>query len=160
MKEANEMITGMSYYIGHLYALMDILSRGQNSFVQQQLYNNLRTLDPKTLALKFGAMQENSKDAMQENSKDYLLQVRDPLLQEYQRSRDILLKAIEKETDSEEKKYLEDLLQEFDGPFNLLSTLDANSSPEYTDSIKKTIDHSMAKLFEKMQGREKGYDGM
>ena len=109
----------------HLYALMDILASGICMPPVRILYRKIREKGPNV----------NMEEVKQEISQE-----------SFDESRKKLTYVIEHTDDEEKKKTFETLREELDGMYNLYSTLDKNSSPEYVEQVMGNLKATMMKM--------------
>jgi hypothetical protein len=132
----NENMTiykSVSKKLDHLYKLCDVLVDGCFSAPHRSLYAKYRELgpfnQPKTKREEFEIMKGLA-------------------VASYLRGRKIIIDAMNAAEDPEGKKFFEQKLKETDSIFNLMETIDENSSEDYIKSVLADVNSSIKKLFD------------
>lgn len=125
------LIKNLQDQIDHIYILIDSMAGGVCSPMHRSIYLKLRKLSP-----------AEAKKA----SKDKGKFLRSVTTEGYVETRDKLKKIIEATTDPLEVKKFEGAIEELDGIFNLLDTIDHESDPEHINKIMENVLMSVDKL--------------
>lgn len=123
----------VSQKLDHLYKLCDVLIDGCFSPPHRALYSKYRELGP----FKQPQTRREEYDIMKQLAVD-----------SYTRGRKVILDQINSTQDPAEKEFFELKLKETDGIFNLMETIDENSSEEYIKGVMADVNSSFKKLFD------------
>lgn len=123
--------------VSHLSMLLDIAACGMCSPMHRALYEKFYKMDP---------------DKALEKMKDKEGIMREISSEGYLKTRKALEKIKNNTEDPIQKELFEEAINELDGVYNLLSTIDKKTSPEHTDQIMNNVFSSLEKL------KEKGFD--
>ena len=125
----------MNNKIKHLYMLSDLLSN----------------IAPTPIQLLFEKVRKKGPD-IDLNKMQYEIS-----RESYERGRKQLKELIDKAPDFETKSNLEKMLEEVEGMYNLYSTLDEDSSPEYIKRVMDDLHASMLKIASLKRGGSDDY---
>lgn len=118
----------------YVQILMDTIVGGIDSPIHRALYHKLRELSPDEA---LAAIKKKS-DFLKSMTNDSFIE-----------ARKVLEKIKDKTEDSDKKEEYKKAIEELDGMFNLLSTIDENTAPEYVHQIMGNVLSSINKLREK-----------
>jgi len=125
-------IMGMNrLLITNCYTLLDIVAGGIQSILHKETYLKLRDLPPQ----KFP-----------KNKREEVLLMRDFSIDTYQNNRNKLIKMMHFTQDPIQKERLKTVLTEMDGAFNLMCTLDSNSSDDYIQNVMNDLHGTLSKV--------------
>jgi len=117
----------------HIRFLMDTLAAGMCSPSHKAMYHKLSEMTP-----------EKALEAMKDKSEFCRLMTTESFIEARK-----VLEKIMSEIPPEKKEEFQEAIDELDGMFNLLSTIDNNTSKEHVDKIMNEIGVSLNKLNEK-----------
>ena len=110
---------------------MDILAEGSCSAMHRAIYTKLRKMDP---------------SQMPKNSHGRFAIIKQIMIESYSKARSMMKEEIENADDPLKRKKYEKGLEEIDGVFNLLSSVDEKSSEKYMFEVMANVAVSMDKL--------------
>ena len=133
VKETYEKLVDLEMRAAHKTILMEVLAEGMCSPIHRLIYAKLASMTPEQ-ALKAC---KNKEEFLRLITSESFVQARKEL------------EMIMKEAPEEQKEDLQEALEELDGMFNLLSSLDKDTPKEHVRQIMDNVGASIAKLKEK-----------
>ena len=118
----------------YIFLLIDTVGGGICSPLHQAIFDKLRNM--------------SSEEALEaaKNKNNFLREITS---EGYVKTRKILTKIKEKTEDPEKKEEYKAAIDELDGVFNLLSTIDKDSDPEHVQKIMENVVLSIGKMKER-----------
>lgn len=117
--------------IENLYALIDILGNGSCNPMVREIYFRLRGMNP-----------EKALETLK-NKGEFFRKITS---EGYIKAREQMEEIIEKTDSPETKRRFESAIEEMDGMFNLLGSIDKDSAPEHVKQIMDNVAASIGKL--------------
>ena len=136
-KMYHKIIDDYDKRIEKLYILIDILGNGACNPMVREIYDRLRDMEP-----------EEALETLK-NKGEFLRKVTS---EGYLRAREQMKEIIEKSDSPEKTERFKAAIEEMDGMFNLLGSIDKDSAPEHVQQIMANVASSVNKL------REDGID--
>lgn len=133
----SKTVTYLREKVSHLTVLMDIMASGMCSPIHREMYQKLSKM---TIGEAEKALEDKN------------LFLKSLMNESFVNSRNFLEKIKEGTTDGKKKKEFQTAIDELDGMFNLLSTLDKETPREHVNQIMANVEMSLNKL------RDKGID--
>lgn len=137
IKIYHKIIDNYDKKIEKLYILTDLLGNGACNPMVREIYDRLRDMEP-----------EKALETLK-NKGEFLRKIAS---EKYLRARKQMEEIIKKTDDPETLKHFKGAIEEMDGMFNLLGSIDKNSAPEHVQQIMANVASSVNKL------REDGID--
>jgi leucyl-tRNA synthetase len=130
-EKQNKQLEILKESLRHVYLLLDMLGNGLCSPIHKALYQKIATL---------------SIDKLPQNEKDLIKLTQEMGLESFAKAQEKISELINTTDDIVQKEKYKLHLRELEGMFNLISTVDENSSEEYKVQVANELKESMMKV--------------